>query len=136
MSPESFLATVPLFADLASDHLRLMAGAGRTQAIEAGQAVFREGDPADGLYIVLRGSVRIYKQHDDGAEIDLLTAGRGEYFGELALIDGGVRSASVVSLAPCEFFVLERSAFLGLLAKSPRLLAATLANLAQALRKT
>src|SRR5262249_40544768 len=49
---------------------------------------------------------------------------------------GGVRSASVVSLAPCEFFVLERNPFLGLLAKSPPLLAATLANLTQALRKT
>jgi signal transduction histidine kinase len=52
------------------------------------------------------------------------------------LIDGGARSASVVALAPCEFFVLEREAFLGLLQKSPQLLAATLSNLSQAVRKT
>ena len=112
MTPEAFLATVPLFADLAPDDLRLIAGAGRTRSIEPGQAAFREGDAPDGLYIVLRGSVRIYKRHDDGTEVDLLTAGAGEHFGELALIDGGARSASVVALVQCEFFVLEREAFL------------------------
>jgi len=136
MTPEAFLATVPLFADLAPDDLRLIAGAGRTRSIEPGQAAFREGDAPDGLYIVLRGSVRIYKRHDDGTEVDLLTAGAGEHFGELALIDGGARSASVVALVQCEFFVLEREAFLGLLAKSPQLLAASLRNLSQAVRKT
>ena len=136
MTTEDFLAAVPLFADLASDHLRLMAGAGRTRTLQAGDAVFREGDASDGLYIVLRGSVRIYKQHDNGTEVDLLTAGAGGYFGELALLDGGARSASVACLASCEFFVLEREAFLGLLAKSPQLLAATLSNLTQAVRKT
>src|SRR5215472_4471141 len=78
MTTEAFLATVPLFADLAPEHLRLMAGAGRTRTAEAGQVVFREGDASDGLYIVLRGGVRIYKRHDDGAEVDLLIAQTGQ----------------------------------------------------------
>ena len=67
---------------------------------------------------------------------DLHTGAAGEYFGELALIDGGLRSASVASLAPCEFFVLERETFLSLLTQSPQLLATTLANLSQAVRAT
>jgi CRP-like cAMP-binding protein len=136
MTAEAFLASVPLFADLAADHLRSIAAAGRTKTVAKGETVFREGDASDGLYIVLSGKVRIYKQSDDGNEVDLLTDAAGEYFGELALIDGGPRSASVASLAPCEFFVLERETFLALLTQSPQLLATTLANLSQAVRAT
>jgi len=84
----------------------------------------------------LSGKVRIYKRNDDGNEVDLHTGAAGEYFGELALIDGGPRSASVTSLAPCEFFVLERDTFLSLLTQSPQLLATTLVNLSQAVRAT
>ena len=136
MTAEIFLATVPLFADLTSDQLQSIVAAGRTRTLEAGQTVFCEGDAPDGLYVVLAGEVRIYKRNYDGTEVDLLTARAGEYFGELALIDSGVRSASVASLTPCEFFVLERETFLGLLTKSPHLLAATLSNLSQAVRTT
>ena len=136
MTAEAFLASVPLFAALAADHLRSIAAAGRTKTVATGETVFREGDASDGLYIVLSGKVRIYKQSDDGNEVDLLTGAAGEYFGELALIDGGPRSASVASLAPCEFFVLERDTFLSLLTQSPQLLATTLANLSQAVRAT
>ena len=136
MTAEAFLASVPLFADLAADHLRSIAAAGRTKTVATGETVFREGDASDGLYIVLSGKVRIYKRNDDGNEVDLHTGAAGEYFGELALIDGGPRSASVTSLAPCEFFVLERDTFLSLLTQSPQLLATTLVNLSQAVRAT
>lgn len=104
--------------------------------MEAGEIVFREGDAPDGLYVILTGEVRIYKRNDAGSEVDLLTAGAGDYFGELALIDGGPRSASVTSLARCELFVLERETFLGLLTQSAQLLASTLSNLSQAVRTT
>ena len=89
MTAEDLLATVPLFANLTSDDLRSIVGAGRTMTLEPGLPVFYEGDASDGLYIVLGGRVRVYKRHDDGTEVDLLTLGTGEYFGELALIDGG-----------------------------------------------
>ena len=59
-----------------------------------------------------------------------------EYFGELALIDGGPRSASVESLEPCEFFVLERETFVALLSQSPQRLASMLSNLTHAVRTT
>ena len=101
-----------------------------------GQIVFREGDASDGLYLVLSGSVRVYKPNDDGTEVNLLTVGVSEYFGELALIDGGPRSASVESLEPCEFFVLERETFVALLSQSPQRLASMLSNLTYAVRTT
>lgn len=136
MTAETFLATVPLFAELPADHLASIAAAGRTKNVGPGETVFREGDVSDGLYVVLAGKVRIYKQNDDGNEVELATGAAGEYFGELALIDGGTRSASVASLTPCEFFVLERETFLALLTKSPQLLGTTLANLSQTVRAT
>jgi len=136
MSAEAFLGTVPLFADLTSDQRQSIVAAGRTRTAEAGETVFSEGDASDGLYVVLAGEVRIYKRNEDGTEVDLLTAGVGQYFGELALIDGGARSANVASKTPSEFFVLERETFLRLLTQSPPLLAATLSNLTQAVRTT
>jgi CRP-like cAMP-binding protein len=81
MTAETVLASVPLFAALAADHLRSIAAAGRTKTVATGETVFREGDASDGLYIVLSGKVRIYKQSDDGNEVDLLTGAAGEYFG-------------------------------------------------------
>jgi len=97
MTAETFLATVPLLAELPADHLASIAAAGRTKNVGPGETVFREGDVSDGLYVVLAGKVRIYKQNDDGNEVELATGAAGEYFGELALIDGGTRSASVAS---------------------------------------
>jgi signal transduction histidine kinase len=136
MTAQAFLASVPLFAGVTSDHLRSIVAAGRTTTVPGGQIVFREGDASDGLYIVLAGRVRIYKQNDNGTEVELVSAGPGEFFGELGLIDGGPRSASVASLAPCEFFVLARNTFLTQLSQSPQLLAATLANLSRTVRST
>jgi len=56
MTAEAFLASVPLFADLAADHLRSIAAAGRTKTVATGETVFREGDASDGLYIAFRES--------------------------------------------------------------------------------
>ncbi len=133
---QSSLAAVPLFAGLAAGDLGSILAAGRSKALAAGQVVFRDGDASDGLHIVLGGSVRIYKRTDDGTEVDLHTVGAGGYFGELALIDCGPRSASVATLAPCDFFILDRQTFVGLLAQSPQILAAILSNLSSAVRMT
>jgi CRP-like cAMP-binding protein len=62
MTAEAFLASVPLFAALAADHLRSIAPAGRTKTVATAETVFREGDASNGLYVALSGKVRIYKQ--------------------------------------------------------------------------
>ena len=74
MTAEAFLASVPLFAALAADHLRSIAAAGRTKTVATGETVFREGDASDGLYIVLSGKVRIYK-HATTATRSICTPG-------------------------------------------------------------
>jgi CRP/FNR family transcriptional regulator len=64
--------------------------------VDGGGLVFREGDPADGCYVVLEGTVRIYKERG-GHETTLATLKQGEIFGEMALLDGAPRSASAAA---------------------------------------
>jgi signal transduction histidine kinase len=128
------LRTIPLFARVDAESLRALAAAGKTVELGPGEAVVREGDPAYGLYSVLSGALRVSARGAGGAEVELRRLGAGESFGELALLDGGTRSASVETLTPCRLFTLERVAFLAALPRSPALLAAVLAGLTEAVR--
>ena len=80
--------------------------------------IVSEGDRADSLYIVLSGRVRVYVSDDQGKEMFLSEAGKGEYFGEMAL-DEGPRSASVITLEPTRFLVVPKDDFAAFLAQSP-----------------
>jgi signal transduction histidine kinase len=128
------LANVPLFASLEAAALRALADAGRLCRAEAGVTVLLEGAPADRLVVVLAGRLRVSKRTADGEDLTLDEVGAGDYVGELALLDGGARSASVTALTPCRLFLLEREAFLSRLYSTPQLLATVLADLARHLR--
>jgi signal transduction histidine kinase len=130
------LAAIPLFAHLKGEQCASMAAAGAIVSLEPDQIAFREGDPSTSLYVILDGQVKIVKQDDRLGEVELRSAGVGEYFGEFALIDGEARSATIITLTPCEFFVLERTTFLDLLLRSPESLSSVLTNLTRSLRAT
>ena len=71
--------------------------------------VFHEGDNSDACYIVRSGDLRVTREHSDGRAIALATLGPGDIFGELAMLDGGSRSASVETLSDCELLALPAS---------------------------
>jgi signal transduction histidine kinase len=100
-----------------------------------GEPVFEEGDASDGLHVVVSGRLRVYKEAD-GQAVELHTAVPGESYGELALLDGGTRSANVAALQRSELLVLEREPFLRALGDSPSLLTAVLAQLSRTVRTT
>jgi len=81
------------------DLLREIARRGGVKTYPANAILINEGDTTDSLYILLSGRVKVYSTNPDGREIVIATHGAGEYVGELAL-DGGVRSASVMTLEP------------------------------------
>jgi len=81
------------------DLLREIARKGGVRSYPANAVLINEGDTSDTLFIVLSGRVKVYSNNADGKEIVITTHGPGEYVGELAL-DGGVRSASVMTLEP------------------------------------
>jgi CRP/FNR family cyclic AMP-dependent transcriptional regulator len=96
--------------------------------------VFREGDPGDTLYVILGGAVKVYRTDKQQQKIQLATLKGGDYFGELALIDGEPRSAGVSTIAPCRFCLIGRRDFLTLVSKSPWMLAELLVALSTIIR--
>jgi len=81
------------------DLLREIARQGGIRSYPANAVLINEGDTSDSLFILLSGRVKVYSNNADGKEIVITTHGAGEYVGELAL-DGGVRSASVMTIEP------------------------------------
>ncbi len=115
------LRTIPLFRVLGDDGIASAARAGMTRRYRAGQIIFHRGDPGDSLYAVLEGLVKVVFTAERGDEIVLNTLGPGETFGELALLDGSPRSASIVTARPTWVFALPRPQLLALMREHPAL---------------
>jgi len=106
------------FANLDEGALRALAPHGSVRSFPRNAVVVNEGDATDSLYILLSGRVKAYVSEADGREVVLSTVGVGYYFGEMVL-DGCPRSASVMTLEPCRFFVIPRGDIEGLLERNP-----------------
>lgn len=102
------LSNVPLFASLTDDELQPIADMATTRSLPANSVVVNEGDQTDSMYIILSGRVKIYLSDEDGKEITLGISGPGDYFGEMVL-DGGLRSASVMTVEPSKFSVIQKN---------------------------
>src|SRR5437867_6791071 len=96
------LRRVPLFAELSHEELGRISRVAVPRTFPRGVRVFHEGDRSDACYIVRTGDLRVTREHSDGRAIALATLGPGDLFGELAMLDGEARSASVETLADCE----------------------------------
>lgn len=107
-----------------------------TRRFKANQPVFMKGDPASGMMAVLKGRVRISSYSADGREVVLNVINPGEVFGEIALIDGGERTADASAMEETELLVLERRDFLPFLERNPELCIKLLKVMCQRLRQT
>jgi signal transduction histidine kinase len=136
LSIEQKLKAIPFFSDFDDEQLAELVAIGQVIQVGARQIVLRDGDDSNDLYVILSGSVTIYKHDAKGKEVELKAEQEGDFFGELALLDGGKRAATVATLTPCEFFVLHREAFLSLLQSSPSLLTKMFAALVSDVRAT
>lgn len=130
------LKQLPFFADLSDDLLDSVAATGRLRSLSAGEVVFRRGDSPDGLYVLLEGSVRVFLTDEQGRDVELAVVTSGNFFGEMALLDGEPRSASVACLGPARCLWLPRDEFLELLRSSRSLLESLLADLSRRVRGT
>lgn len=125
------LSAVPLFAGLSRRHVGKIAGAGRIVRFHDGTAIVRTGERGDTLYVVLDGEVTVRKPRARA-----LSVATGGFFGELSLLDGGPRSATVVARGPVVCFAIGRAAFAKLLRAEPAIAIAILTELAARLRRT
>ena len=132
----SLLERVPLFAELSEDELDRIAAVAVPRSFPRGVRVFHEGDTSDACYIVRTGDLRVTREHSDGRAIALATLASGDIFGELAMLDGGARSASVETLADSELLALPAQDMRRLLAQNPDIAVKLIVALVRRLRET
>lgn len=119
MSAPVDLSRIPLFAHLDAAGHEALLGLLTRQAVKAGEPVFWFGDRGDTLYIVEDGRVEVTAPDAKGGHVRLDTLGPGGVFGELGLIDGGPRSATVRALSDCSLMALPRGPFYAFLRQRP-----------------
>jgi CRP-like cAMP-binding protein len=126
----------PLFARADDETLAQCAAGLRIRRFRKGETIFHQGDPGDSLYIMELGAVKVVLPSPEGEEAAIIaTLGPGDFFGELALLDGAPHSATVVAIEPTEVLVLRRDVFEGLIDTDRGLRIALLAGLAGELRR-
>jgi CRP-like cAMP-binding protein/Zn-dependent protease len=113
---------LPLFRDLPVEVLNDLSGRVRLRSAAQGEAVVRQGDRANAMYVVRSGSLQVVEEGPDHREDRVLrTLGRGESFGELGLVEAAPRTATVRAIEPAELFEIDKSTFDRLLADQIRL---------------
>lgn len=115
------LARIPLFAPLAADELLTLAQGGRRLDFGRGELVVRQGEPGDALYVVLAGTAVVTTRGNDGAEVEVARLAQAECFGEMALLTGEARSASVGALDDLRLLEIRKAALQAVLVRRPAL---------------
>lgn len=132
----SYLKQVSLFANLADEDIHELMNAAKRRAFRAGEVIFHRDDPGQVLYMIKDGKVKICIISPDGQEISLAVFGKGECFGEFALLDGLPRSADAIALEKVECYTLQRSDFHNAIMKNPKIAIQVLEALTKRLRNT
>ena len=133
--PSHRLAEVGLFANLASTILDDLAAVSRVRRYPQGQVLWNEGDPGDSLLVLEEGHLRIARMTASGQEVVLAVVEAPAAIGELALLDGAPRDASVEAQRPVIVRHVPRPAFLELLRREPRAVEGLLQTLAAMVRR-
>src|ERR1700737_4087858 len=132
----SYLKQVYIFASLSDDDIRELMSVAKRRTFRAGEVIFHRDDPGQVLYVIKEGKVKICLISPDGQEISLVVFGKGEYFGDLALLDGLPRSADAIALEKVECYTLQRSDFQKAIMKNPKIAISVLEALTKRLRNT
>jgi uncharacterized membrane protein len=130
------LRQVPLFESLDNEAAGELCHLLESLDCTAGTFLFRAGDEGDALYLIERGKVRICVRTTNGRELTLTELGCGDFFGDMALLDGQRRSADAVVAEDARLAVLSRGHFLSFVRSSPNVALELLASLANRLRHT
>jgi len=130
------LRQVPLFESLDNEAAAKLCDLLETLDCKADTFLFHAGEPGNAMYLIERGKVRICVQAIDGHEVTLTEMGRGDFFGELALLDGQRRSADARVAEDARLAVLSRDHFLSFMRSNPNVALEMLTALANRLRRT
>ena len=124
------LEEVSLLAGCSRKQLRGIARISEVVEVPAGTVLARRGDPGEEFFVILDGSARVEVSPRKRAKLE-----PGQYFGEMSLLDGGPRSATVIAETPLRLLVIKRRDFSTLLRAAPDLTESLLATLSRRLRQ-
>ncbi|HYT34046.1 MAG TPA: Crp/Fnr family transcriptional regulator [Ktedonobacteraceae bacterium] len=131
-----YIKQVPLFAGLADEDIRELMAVAKRRTFRSGEVIFHREDPGLVLYVIKEGKVKISLISPEGQEISLVVFGKGECFGEFAILDGLTRSADAVAMEKVECYTLQRSDFHRAIMKNPKIAIQVMEVLSKRLRST
>ncbi|HJM47439.1 MAG TPA: cyclic nucleotide-binding domain-containing protein, partial [Candidatus Marinimicrobia bacterium] len=121
MDKDTLIQTVPLFSDLSDTSLKVITGKMVARSYDKEKMILIEESAGETFFLISKGTVKITRMSDDGREVILAILGEGDFFGEMALLDGEGRSANVIALEDAEVLTLQRSDFLDILERFPKI---------------
>ncbi|HEX3817562.1 MAG TPA: DUF1003 domain-containing protein [Chthoniobacterales bacterium] len=130
------LRFVPLFQSLGEEEAAELLQLLTVRKIPARAQLFRRDDPGDAMFFIESGGIRISVQDADGTDAVLAEMGPGEFFGEMAMLDGSARSADAVALGETKLAVLARDDFRAFIRRNPEIALELLTAMTQRLRRT
>ena len=129
------LRQVPLFAGVTENHLKKLSKRLVKREYEEGQVIIAQGKGGEGLFVIFEGTAKAVRTQPDGQEIVVNEFDATDYFGDLALLDEGLRTASVIATSKIACFVLTSWDLKGILREEPELAIKMIEDLAARFRK-
>jgi uncharacterized membrane protein len=130
------LRSVPLFASLDDEAATDLRSLLSDKKVPQNTRLFKQGDKGDAMYLIESGRVRISIRDDDDQEVTLAELAQGDFFGEMAIIDGRQRSADAKVIEDAQFAILSRDSFLSFVRSNPDVALEMLSALTERLRRT
>lgn len=131
---DEFLLNIPLFSGLYDEDLIKIENTMSTRTFPKNSMIVLEEEYGDTVYIVKTGTIKITRLNDEGKEVILALMGSGEFFGELAALDGEARSANALAQEECILYLINRSDFIDLLQHNNKIAFNLLSELAKRIR--
>ncbi len=127
---------IPLFQSLKRRQLDTLARIFVERRCQAGEMLVPQDQSGYGFFVITAGSAKAIRRRSDGSEVVVNTFGPGDFFGEIALLDGGPRTASVIATEPIHCLVLPRENFLSALRRDGDMAVAILIELTRRFRSS
>ncbi len=128
------LQMVPIFSDLPEEVIDQVVLTGNKKTYAKDSVILVEEEIGTALFVIIKGKVKVSRSSNDGREVILSILTDSDFFGEMSILDGLNRSATVVALEDSELFIIQRKEFLDLLNKHPEITIALLSELTRRLR--
>lgn len=134
MPTPEFLSFVPIFSEVNDETLQKIEAVGSRKSYAKNDVILQEEEIGSALFVIVKGKVKVARNSNDGREVILTILSENDFFGEMAILDGQTRSATVTALEDTDLFIIQRNDFLTLLQSNPEVSIALLQELTQRLR--